>query len=97
MCDNNNVCVAVLVDSLEIRPLMNDVEVLMIVRAKVPLTCFAIVEWHPIDRVMRQFGLRKIISDDPPNLDQLHDIERENKYFLASLSLSLDCQMKSLE
>jgi len=31
-------------DTLEIRPLINDVEVSMIIRAKVSFICFAIVE-----------------------------------------------------
>jgi len=66
-------------DTPEIRPLINDVEVSMIVREKVSLICFAIVEQHPIDRVMRQFGLRQIILDDPPNLDQLHDIDMKGR------------------
>jgi len=68
-----------LYDTPEIKPLINDVEVSMIVRAKFFLICFAIVEWHPIDRVMRQFGPRQIILDDPPNLDQLHDIDMRGK------------------
>jgi len=69
-------------DTPEIRSLINDVEVSMIVRTKVPLICFAIVEWHPIDRVMRQFGLRKIILDNPPNLDQLHDIDMRRRTYI---------------
>ena len=28
---------------------------------------------------MRQFGLRQIIPDDPPNLDQLHDIDMRGR------------------
>ena len=28
---------------------------------------------------MRQFGLRQIISDDPPNLDQPHDIDMRER------------------
>ena len=36
--------------------LINNVEVSMIVCAKVPLICFAILEWHAIYKVMRQFG-----------------------------------------
>ena len=66
-------------DTPEIRPLINDIEVSMIVQAKVPLICFAIVKLDPIDRVMRQFGLQQIISDDPPNLDQLHDIDMRRR------------------
>ena len=66
----------------EIRPLINDVEVSMIVRAKVPLICFTIMEWHPIDRIMRQFGLRQIIPNDPSNLDQLHDIYMRGRTYI---------------
>ena len=28
---------------------------------------------------MRQFGLRQIIPDDPPNLDQVHDIDMRGR------------------
>lgn len=56
----------------QIRKLINNVEVFMIVCAKVSLICFAIVECH---RVMRQFGLGQKIPDDPPNLDELHDMD----------------------
>ena len=28
---------------------------------------------------MRQFGLRQIIPDDPPNLDQIHDIDMRGR------------------
>ncbi|KAF1894843.1 hypothetical protein Lal_00022337 [Lupinus albus] len=32
-----------------------------IARARVPLISFVVVEWHPSDRVMRQFGLQQPI------------------------------------
>jgi len=47
----------------------------MIVHAKVPLICFAIVEWHVVDMVMRQFRLQENIPDDLLNLDELYDID----------------------
>ena len=84
-------------DTPKIRPLINDVEVSMIVQAEVSLICFAIVEWHPIDRVMRRFGLQQIIPDDPPNLDQLRDIDMRGRTYIFLPSSSLDCQMESLE
>ncbi|KAF1898215.1 hypothetical protein Lal_00032981 [Lupinus albus] len=37
-------------------------------RSRVPLICFAIVEWHAADRFMRQFGLQQPIPQDPINL-----------------------------
>lgn len=47
-------------------------EVSCVCRAVVPLICFATVEFHQADRVMRQFGFRQTIPTDPLNLDQLH-------------------------
>ena len=41
-------------------------------RAVVPLICFATVEFHQADRVMRQFGFRQGIPSEPQNLDELH-------------------------
>jgi len=41
-------------------------------RATVPIICFATVEIHQADRVMRQFGLRQNIPPKPVNLDQVH-------------------------
>jgi len=38
----------------------------------VPLICFATVELHQADRVMRQFEFRQNIPIDPLNLYQLH-------------------------
>lgn len=41
-------------------------------RAKVPLKCFHVVEWHYPDRVMRQFGLEQPIPCAPRQDDDLH-------------------------
>ena len=41
-------------------------------RATIPIICFATVEIHKADRVMRQFGLRQNIPPDPVNLNQVH-------------------------
>ncbi|KAF1879624.1 hypothetical protein Lal_00033282 [Lupinus albus] len=53
-----------------------------ICRASVLLICFATVEWHATDRVMRQFGLQQTIPQDPPNFDKLHkmDLRGKNEY-----------------
>jgi len=49
-----------------------DIEVSPVCRAVVPLICFATVEFHQVDRVMRQFGFRQNIPTNPLNSDQLH-------------------------
>ncbi|KAF1877186.1 hypothetical protein Lal_00015848 [Lupinus albus] len=53
-----------------------------ICQARVPLICFATVEWHAADRVMRKFGLQQTIPQDPPNFDKLHkmDLRGKNEY-----------------
>ncbi|KAF1865970.1 hypothetical protein Lal_00041668 [Lupinus albus] len=50
-----------------------------ICRARMPLICFATVEWQAADRVMRQFGLQQTIPRDPPNFDKLHKIDLRGK------------------
>ncbi|KAF1881566.1 hypothetical protein Lal_00021421 [Lupinus albus] len=50
-----------------------------ICRACVPLICFATVEWHATDRVMRQFGLQQTIPQDAPKFDKLHKIDLSGK------------------
>ena len=98
-----NVCLAVHVDSLwnTRNKVINDFEVSMIVLAKVSLICFAIVEWHPIDRVMTHEIIWTVTNyfrwPTKPRSTSWHGYERKNIYYLASPSPSLNCQMESLE
>ncbi|KAF1891487.1 hypothetical protein Lal_00012375 [Lupinus albus] len=50
-----------------------------IARARVPLISFALVEWHPSDQVMRQFGVQQPIPQDPINLEKQHKLDLRGK------------------
>ncbi|KAL4340096.1 hypothetical protein GQ457_08G026100 [Hibiscus cannabinus] len=47
--------------------------------SNVPLINYVVVEWHHVDRVMRQFHCVQLISQQPVKLDSLHRITRQGK------------------
>ena len=51
---------------------LNTIDVLDVSGIVVPLICFSTVELHQANRVMRQFGLRQPIPDNPLNLNDIH-------------------------
>ncbi|KAL4296694.1 hypothetical protein GQ457_12G028970 [Hibiscus cannabinus] len=47
--------------------------------SKVPLINYAVIEWHPVDQVLRQFNYVQPITRQPENLDSLHRLTRQGK------------------
>ncbi|KAL4282441.1 hypothetical protein GQ457_16G013330 [Hibiscus cannabinus] len=44
-----------------------------------PLINYVVIEWHPIDRVLRQFNYVQPIPQQPINLDSIHRLTRQGK------------------
>jgi len=60
------------------------IDVSIVMRAVVPVICFATFKFHQADRVMRQFEYQQHTSHDPCNLNELHKedmCEKTNKYW----------------
>jgi len=56
-----------------------DIHVPDMCRARVPLICFALVEWHHPDRVMRQFGMDQAIPFPPMDMSKMHKVDLRGK------------------
>lgn len=62
-------------DAPKIRRIINDFWVSNIIYAMVPLICYVTVEWHPVDRVMRQFGFKQGVPNPPRDLGKFHNMD----------------------
>ncbi|KAH1193751.1 Serine/threonine-protein phosphatase 7 long form [Glycine max] len=46
----------------------------------VPLICFQVIEWHQLDRVLRQFGMQQPILESPSQPLNIHGITLKGKH-----------------
>jgi len=60
------------------------------IQAFVPLICFAIMEFHQVDRVVRQFGWPQSIPPNSINLDEVHIIYLQGKGILIGDNIIID-------
>ncbi|RYR15104.1 hypothetical protein Ahy_B04g071828 [Arachis hypogaea] len=56
-----------------------------------PLLCFAIVEWHQVDRIMHQFGGLQHILTRSLNIDEMHGHNGRGEWFLEFLGVGMSC------
>ncbi|KAL5141625.1 Serine/threonine-protein phosphatase 7 long form [Glycine soja] len=48
--------------------------------AMVPLICFQVIEWHQLDRVLRQFGMQQPVPESPSQPLSIHGITLKGKH-----------------
>jgi len=48
--------------------------------AVVPLICFQVIEWHQLDKVLRQFGMQQPIPSSPPQPFNIQGITLKGKH-----------------
>jgi len=61
-----------------------------IIQAFVPLICFATMEFHHVDQMVRQFGWRQSIPPNPINVDEVHIIYIEEGLILIEGNIIID-------